>query len=117
LAEDGTIKIADFGRAQPANAAGLCECVRLVCFSEDTFTCSATSSFASFSLVAVVLPNESTMPVRWMSPEALCQGVYSHASDVWAYGVVLWEIFSCGKTPFGVFVCCSFACHDQFVLC
>jgi serine/threonine protein kinase len=56
-------------------------------------------------LASDVLPNEGVLPVRWLSPEVLRQGVYSHASDVWAYGVVLWEIFSCGKTPFGVYAC------------
>ncbi|PRP86868.1 hypothetical protein PROFUN_03616 [Planoprotostelium fungivorum] len=31
-------------------------------------------------------------PVKWMSPEALTEKEYSHKSDVWSYGIVIWEI-------------------------
>lgn len=40
------------------------------------------------------------MPVRWMAPESLVDGKYSHKSDVWAFGILLWEIFSLGTTPY-----------------
>ena len=39
------------------------------------------------------------LPVRWMSPESMKYGKYTTESDVWAFGVVLWEIFSFGKQP------------------
>jgi hypothetical protein len=39
------------------------------------------------------------LPVRWMAPECLMYGVFSTVSDVWAYGVLLWEITSYGSTP------------------
>ena len=39
------------------------------------------------------------LPVRWMSPESMKYGKFTTESDVWAFGVVLWEIFSCGKQP------------------
>jgi serine/threonine protein kinase len=42
----------------------------------------------------------SSIPVRWAAPEVLTQQAWSTASDVWAFGVVLWEIFSNGSEPY-----------------
>eukprot|EP00795_Rhopilema_esculentum_P004757 gene4757-21059_t len=39
------------------------------------------------------------IPIRWMSPESLLLSSYSSASDVWSFGVVLWEVFSYGLQP------------------
>ncbi len=40
------------------------------------------------------------LPVRWMSPESVKYGRFTSQSDVWAYGVTLWEIYSYGKQPY-----------------
>lgn len=40
------------------------------------------------------------LPVRWMSPEAMRNREFSSKSDVWSYGVVLWEIGTLGAFPY-----------------
>ena len=40
------------------------------------------------------------LPVRWMAPESLCSGVFTHKSDIWSYGVVLYEILTFSNIPY-----------------
>lgn len=40
------------------------------------------------------------LPVRWMSPESVMYGRFTLETDVWSFGVVLWEVFSFGKQPY-----------------
>ncbi|XP_043943956.1 tyrosine-protein kinase transmembrane receptor ROR2 [Protopterus annectens] len=42
----------------------------------------------------------SLLPIRWMSPEAIVYGKYTADSDIWSYGVVLWEVYSYGLQPY-----------------
>lgn len=44
--------------------------------------------------------NMKEIPVKWTAPEALNYFQYTTLSDIWSFGVLLWETFSYGNTPY-----------------
>ncbi|XP_017142312.1 tyrosine-protein kinase Fer isoform X1 [Drosophila miranda] len=48
----------------------------------------------------IVSDGMKQIPVKWTAPEALNFGKYTSLCDVWSYGILMWEIFSKGDTPY-----------------
>ncbi|XP_045841967.1 non-receptor tyrosine-protein kinase TNK1 isoform X3 [Meles meles] len=71
LASPRTVKVADFGLVRPLRGAR----------------------------GRYVMGGPRPIPYAWCAPESLRQGAFSSASDVWMFGVTLWEMFSGGKEP------------------
>ena len=75
-------------RMDTFSCASVCMCVSL-------FACSILSYhvvYVCVFLTAAFLPLSGKLPVKYMSPESLTTKKFSEASDVWSFGVFMWEL-------------------------
>jgi tyrosine-protein kinase Tec len=62
-----------------------------------------------FGLARFVVDDEYTasegtkFPIKWAAPEVITHARFSSKSDVWSYGILMWELWSGGKTPYPAF--------------
>ena len=52
------------------------------------------------SCLEVICRDDEDLPVRWKAPESLMEHRYSTASDVWAFGMLMYEVLTYGCRPF-----------------
>lgn len=46
------------------------------------------------------LKNKQQLPLKWLAPECFTERCWTTASDVWSFGILMWEVFTDGKEPY-----------------
>ncbi|XP_072909119.1 tyrosine kinase receptor Cad96Ca isoform X2 [Hemitrygon akajei] len=59
--------------------------------------------FISLGMQHIASKKNFSIPFRWYPPEYFTDGIYNLQGDVWAYGILLWELYSLGSSPYPEF--------------
>ncbi|CAF3574252.1 unnamed protein product [Rotaria socialis] len=85
LDENLTCRVSDFGLSRDV-------------FDRDYYLVPRTTTKEKDGVCIQIPPRR--LPIRWLSPESIESSRYTIQSDVWSYGILLWELLSRGKTPY-----------------
>ena len=58
------------------------------------------ASLTQISLQYIQVEGQAVLPIRWMPPEALLLGKFTVESDIYSFGVLLWEIYTLALQPY-----------------
>nr|XP_061795277.1 ephrin type-A receptor 4-A-like [Nerophis lumbriciformis] len=58
------------------------------------------AAYTSRETLGTYLSPGGKIPIRWTAPEAIAYRKFTTASDVWSYGIVMWEVISYGERPY-----------------
>lgn len=92
---ENTVKISDFGMSREEEEY-IGKCGRWQPFELD----QVRLTYFFRSCLTTVSDGMKQIPIKWTAPEALNFGKYTTLCDVWSYGILVWEIFSKGDTPY-----------------
>lgn len=62
-------------------------------------SCIWLASYTMHLVFCLQVGGRTMLPIRWMPPESIMYRKFTTESDIWSFGVVLWEIFTYGKQP------------------
>lgn len=74
--------------------------VRLLLTAQDNRSPEYDYAMSDDDLPECISENDEDLPVRWKAPECLQQHSYSTPSDVWAFGVLMYEVLTLGCRPY-----------------